>query len=131
MTTTAPIAPQQIADLIAQWINSAKDDPRLCERLGAAQTSMHVHLSDTAGATLWLEGTNVKAEPRIVGNAEVEMWGTPEQFVAMIRREQHMAMLIADGELEYAGPVRKFLRIVPILRSLDFSMWRDALRPAA
>lgn len=126
-TTMPKIDPQHLADVMARWLNAANDDPRLADRLASAQTVVHVHLNDATGVTVRLDHTPVEAEPRITGTAEVEIWGRPELFLQMVRREKHMAMLIADGELEYDGPVRKLLRIVPILRSLDFEIWREEL----
>lgn len=122
--TMTTIDPQEMARRTAEFFGQASHDPRIGERMALAQTTVHIHYTDDVGVTLNLEKHPISAEPRIIGTAEVELWGTPELFVQFIRREKQMAMAINDGELEYRGPVRKFLRIVPILRALDFDMWR-------
>lgn len=122
----ANIDPQKMAEMSAQFFSQASHDARLGERLALAQTTVHIHYSDDAGITLLLDRTPVEVIPRIQGTAEIEMWGSPDLFAAMVRREKHMAMCITSGELEYRGPVRKFLRIVPILRSFDFDVFRGA-----
>jgi len=123
--TMSPIDPQRMAELTAQFFNGGAHDPRLGERLASAQTTVHIHYSETAGVTLDLTKVPIHAEPTIRGDAEVQLYGTPELFVEMVNREKQMAMAITRGELAYEGPVRKFLRIVPIMRSLDFSMWEE------
>lgn len=120
------IDPQEMAEQAARFFDQAAHDPRLGERLALAQTSVHIHFSDTAGITLLLDRTPIESMPSIVGTAEVELWGSADLFAEIIRRDKQMAMAITDGDLEYRGPVRKFLRIVPILRSFDFSAFRPA-----
>jgi hypothetical protein len=122
--TMTQIDPQEMAQRTADFFMQAAHDQRLGERLALAGTTVHIHYTDDVGVTLNLDKSPISAEPRIIGNAEVELWGSPELFVAFVRREKQMAMAINNGELEYRGPVRKFLRIVPILRSFDFGVWR-------
>lgn len=125
------VDPQKMAEMTAQFFSQGASDQRLGERLALAQCSVHIHYTDDVGVTLLLDRSPIAAEPRIIGNAEIELWGPPELFLQMVRREKQMAMCIANGELEYRGPVRKFLRIVPILRSFDFDVWRGAETPGA
>ena len=119
------VTPQRLAEITAEWFRSGAQDAHLASRLASADTTLHLHFGDGAGATIHLDRTPLQAEPQIVGTAEVEMHLTPEQMVGLIRRERQMAMSILDGDIEVHGPVRKFLRVVPILRSLDYSMWRE------
>lgn len=123
-TSTMSIDPQQMADVTARFFEGANES-RLAERLVLAQTVVHIHFTDNVGVTLDLTKTPITAEPEIVGSSEVQMYGTPEIFLEIIRREKQMAMAITRGEVAYEGPVRKFLRIVPILRSLDFTVWKE------
>ncbi|MTD45892.1 hypothetical protein GKE82_16755 [Conexibacter sp. W3-3-2] len=124
-TTMSPIDPQRMAELTADFFNSGATDQRIGERLALAQTTVHIHYSETAGVTLDLTKAPIHAEPDIVGQAEIQLYGTPELFIEMVQRKKQMAMAITRGELAYEGPVRKFLRIVPIMRSLDFSTWDE------
>jgi hypothetical protein len=119
------IDPQQMANLTAEWMTGAGKDAQLGQRLALADTRVHVHFTDNAGVTFILDETPIHAENKIVGDAEIQMWGSAELFYDLIRRKKQMAMTIMYGELKYRGPVRKFLRIVPILRSIDFTPYRD------
>jgi hypothetical protein len=120
-----PIDPHQMADVTARFFNGGADDPKLGDRLALANTTVQFHFSEDAGVTLDMTKAPIHAEPEIVGDAEVHLYGSPELWLQIIRREKQAAMCITRGELAYEGPVRKWLRIVPILRSLDFSMWRE------
>lgn len=124
------IDPEQMAELTRRFFAENAEDPRLAERLARAQTTVHVRFSDDAGITLHMDRSPIQVEAGLVGAAEIELQGTPETFLAFVRGERHMAMAITSGELEYRGPVRKFLRILPILRTCDFSVWRGVGRPA-
>jgi hypothetical protein len=123
------IDPQRMADMTAAFFNRAGADHELASRLGLASTSVHFHYADGIGATVHLEQKHVAAEARIVGTAEVELWATPAMFMAFTLNKKLMSVAIMEGDLEYRGPVRKFLRVVPIMRGCDFDMWDDA-RPA-
>lgn len=114
---TTTIDGSQMADLIAAFFMQAARDTTLGQRLAAAGCSVHLHVGGHAGVTLNLERTPISAEPHIVGTADVEIWGSPELFLQFVRRERHIAMAICDGDLTFRGPVRQFLRIVPILRA--------------
>lgn len=124
-STMTPIDPQQMADVTARFFNQAAGDPKLGDRLALASTTIQFHYADDIGVTLDMTKAPIHAEPRIIGDAEVHLYGSPELWMEIIRREKHAAMCITRGELAYEGPVRKWLRIVPILRSMDFSVWRE------
>ena len=128
-STTMPKAdPQRVAEQTAEFFMQAAHDERLGDRLSLANTTVHIYFTDTVGVTLRLDQTPIQAEPRIVGNAEIELWGSADKFVSYARGEKHLAMAIMHGEVEWTGPVRKFLRVMPILRSFDFSVWSNADR---
>lgn len=120
------VSPQVMAELTARFFLQARDHETLGDRIARADTSVHIHFTDTDGVTLRLDRTPIEAEPRIVGHAEVELWGSAEKFLSYARGERHLAMAIMHGEVEWSGPVRKFLRIMPILRAFDGSVWRGA-----
>jgi hypothetical protein len=128
-TVVPPIDPRLMAELTAAFFLQAADDAQLGSRLALARTTVHIHYTDEVGVTLRLDRTPIEAEPRVVGDVEIEIWGSPESFLDFTFGRRHLAMAVLRGEVEYLGPIRKFLRIVPILRSLDFRIW-DELRPA-
>jgi hypothetical protein len=131
MPTLAPVDPQHMADQTARFFLQAAHDEHLGDRLSLANTTVHIHFTDTVGVTLRLDSSPIQAEPRIVGEAEIKLWGSADKFLTYARGERHLAMAIMYGEVEWEGPVRKFLRIVPILRSFDFGVWSGTGRPAA
>lgn len=124
--TMSPVDPQTMADLTSEFFLQAAEDERLGSRLSLAQTTVQIHFNDDVGVTLWLERKPIEAEPRIVGNAEVEIWGSADKFLEFALGSKHLAMAIMRGEVEYTGPVRKFLRIMPMLRSFDHTSWKRA-----
>lgn len=124
-STMTPIDPHQMAEVTARFFNTAAGDPKLGDRLALANTTVHFHFTDDAGVTLDMTKAPIHAEPRIIGEAEIQLYGSPELWMEIVRREKQAAMCITRGELAYEGPVRKWLRIVPILRSMDFSVWRE------
>lgn len=120
------IDPRRMADETARFFLQAASDERLGSRLALARTTVHIHFSDDVGVTLLLDRSPIEAEPRIVGTAEVQLWGSADKFYDYATGKRHLAMAIMHGDLEYQGPVRKFLRIVPMLRSFDASGWKAA-----
>jgi hypothetical protein len=100
--------------------------------MGFAQTTVHIHFEDvdgSAGCTIWLDRSPIAAEVGIVGEAEIELFGPSRRFMGLVTGEEAMAIVIARGDITYTGPVRKFLRVVPILRSFDFEAFRGSVRP--
>jgi hypothetical protein len=49
-----------------------------------------------------------------VGDPEVEIFMSSSDIDSFWAGDLHLAMAIAEGKVQYTGPVRKFLRIVPI-----------------
>ncbi|MBA2348989.1 MAG: SCP2 sterol-binding domain-containing protein [Solirubrobacterales bacterium] len=115
-----------MAELTSEFFLQAATDERLGSRLALAQTTVHIHFNDDIGVTLRLDKTPIEAEPQIIGTAEVEIWGSADRFLTFALGQTHMSMAIMRGEIEYQGPVRKFLRIMPMLRSFDGSVWKRA-----
>jgi hypothetical protein len=116
----------KIAATMAEFYARAGEDPELSERMSFANTVIHIRFTDddTAGCTIWLDRNPIAAEPRLVGDAEIELLAPTSVYVSMVKGPEVLAMAIAKGQATYTGPVRKYLRVVPILRSFDFDMWR-------
>jgi hypothetical protein len=96
------------------------NDPIAGHGLGLAHTVAHVHLTDADDLTmtLLLDRQPVEAVAGSVGDAEIEIFITSRDIDRFWAGEMHLAMAIAEGEVTYRGPVRKFLRVVPIARRL-------------
>jgi hypothetical protein len=123
---------QRMAAMTAAFFARAGDEPELSERMGFAQTTVHIHFEDeegSAGCTVWLDRSPITAEVGIVGEAEIELSGPSRRFMGLVTGAESLAIVIARGDITYTGPVRKFLRVVPILRAFDFEAFRGAVRP--
>ena len=110
-------SPKAMASLTAEFFARAGLESELSERMSFAHTTVHIHFIDgdeEAGCTVWLDRTPISAEVGFIGDVEVELFGSCKAFTDMITGKEAMAMLIARGEVTYTGPVRKFLRVVPI-----------------
>lgn len=77
-----------------------------------------------------MRGGHVGGEPRISGDAEVTLTATTTTLLDVIYGDQALPIAILAGDVRYTGPVRKFLRVVPIFQNLDFSVWRQDRPPA-
>lgn len=125
--TMTTVHPREMATLTAEFFMRAGEDPQLSERMAFANTTVHIHFEDggvTDVCTVWLDRTPITAEHGAIGAPEVELFGPADAWMDMITGKEQLAMAIARGDVTYRGPVRKFLRVVPILRTFDFEMWR-------
>lgn len=125
--TAVPIDPHRLAEVSADWLNAGADDEHLGARLAAADTSIQVRFGDGVGFTAYFDRRPIEAEPELLGSTEIVLDISPELFLGLITREEQLGMLVMERRCTYSGPIRKFLRIVPMLRALDYSMWRPLL----
>jgi hypothetical protein len=120
--------PKDMAALTARFFQVAAKNAELSERMSFANTTVQIHFTEDGleegSCTVWLDKTPIGAEVGLVGEAEIELFGSAEVFMGMITGRVALAMAIARGDVTYTGPVRKFLRVVPILRTFDFDMFR-------
>jgi phospholipid/cholesterol/gamma-HCH transport system ATP-binding protein len=101
---------------------TASDRPEV-RRLCYARAAVAFRVGDHAGATLLLD----RRPPAVVPEAaaEIEIQLTSEHAQGLLDGSLPTAALIARGEVATRGPVRRYLEVDPILRSL---LGRD--RPA-
>jgi phospholipid/cholesterol/gamma-HCH transport system ATP-binding protein len=114
-------AAQSVFDAFIRVMKVASAHAVIAERLALANTTVHVHITDAPQEhrlTLLLDRTPIECVPRLVGNAEIELFMTTRDIYRFWTGELHLAMGIARGEVGYSGPVRKLLRVVPIARRL-------------
>jgi hypothetical protein len=120
--------PKDMAALTARFFQGAGTNAELSERMSFANTTVQIHFTEDGmeeeSCTVWLDKTPIGAEVGLVGEAEIQLFGSAEVFLGMITGKVALAMAIARGDVTYTGPVRKFLRVVPILRTFDFDMFR-------
>lgn len=124
-------AAQQVYDSFHQIMGQAMDDSEIASRLAFADTVVHVHLRDSPQQftmTLLFDRNPVEVVKGVSGSPEVELWIDTNDVFRFWNGEMHLAMGIAKGDIDYQGPVRKLLRVVPIARRLvgDYQRLVDA-----
>lgn len=119
-----------LAELTAAFFNRAGDDAELSERMSFADTVVHIHYTDLPAGrnvcTVWLDRNPIGGEVGAVGDAEVELYAPTSVFMDLFAGKVALPIAIVRGDVEYHGPVRKFLRVVPILSSFDFAMFKSS-----
>jgi hypothetical protein len=108
------IVERAVGDLRA-LVRAVVDDSAAGARAALADTTVRIDLSDGYAVTLFLDREPVELDTAEY-DAEIALAMTTPQLEQLIRGELALAMEIAHGRIAYSGPVRKFLRIVPILR---------------
>jgi phospholipid/cholesterol/gamma-HCH transport system ATP-binding protein len=100
-------------------IEAASEDEHIAQRLGLAGTTIRIELADEPdlAITLALEEATVDVGP---GSrpTEVEMVLSSVDLERLWSGDFNLAMAIARGRVRTNGPVRKFLRVMPIVRQL-------------
>lgn len=106
-----------IFDNFRQIMEIGARDPIFGHRLSLAQTIAHVHCTDADDLTLTLllDREPIEVAEGDVGDAEIELFISSTDVDRFWSGEMHLAMAIAEGDVQYKGPVRKLLRIVPIV----------------
>ncbi|WP_354698828.1 hypothetical protein DSM112329_04526 [Paraconexibacter sp. AEG42_29] len=116
--------------LTAEFFNRAGDDAELSERMSFADTVVHIYFTDLPdgdnACTIYLDRNPIGGETGAVGKAEVELFAPSKIFMGLFAGKEALPIAIVRGDVEYKGPVRKFLRVVPILTSFDFDMFKDS-----
>jgi len=109
--------PAAALEALRAIIESAEADPVLAERLTQRSTSVAVHLGpDPLVVTVRFDRRPIVVNDGADEDAEVHLYGEPRHVLMTMSGERQLAMLIARGEVAYTGPVRKVLRLMPILR---------------
>jgi hypothetical protein len=114
-----------MVDGVCAFFRSA--DERIGQRLANSHTSVLFHITDAEPLTftLRLDRVPIEAGAGEQGEAEVVVYGTADALSRVFLGRDHMALMIARGELEFEGPVRKVLRAVPIMRQLDVECLKE------
>lgn len=125
----------RMAELVASFFGASASRADLSERMAFADTVVHIHFIDggteDVGCTVWLDRAPITAEPKISGTAEIELFAPSDVFKRLIAGTTMLPLEIAHGHVTYTGPVRKFLRVVPILRAFDFEVFRGETQPVS
>jgi hypothetical protein len=98
-------------------MHAAAQNERLSRVLARANTTVRIELADDPelSITLLLDRYPIEvtqtAEP-----AEVEISIVSVDLARLYSPDFHLSMAIARGRVGYTGPVRKFLRVTPVVR---------------
>jgi hypothetical protein len=105
-------------DDLLSTLQAAIGDRAVAHRIAAAQTSVHLRVRDDGGAalTILLDREPPEVLEGTIGEAEVEIDLPASHLARLWDEDYHLAMAIAKGEVGYNGPVRKFLRVMPVLQ---------------
>lgn len=119
----APTAEQAEAvfESFLQIMGQAAAHSEIGERLAFADIVSHIYLRDSPQnlvVTLFFDRKPVEVADHAVGTADVDLYIDTNDVLRFWTGDMHLAIAILNGEVEYRGPVRKLLRIVPIARRL-------------
>lgn len=111
------------SDVAGELIDALQDalalNGRRVHRLGSARTSVTFEILDEHGAAVTLL---LDRHPPVVVDAgepaEVTITFTTAQAVSFMRGEMVLPNQLMAGTVTSRGPVRRYLRVDPILRSL-------------
>jgi hypothetical protein len=98
-------------------MEAAADDERMSSVLARADTTVRIELADDPelGVTLLLDRDPIEITDASVP-AEVELSIVSVDLARLYSPDFHLSMAIVRGRVGYVGPVRKFLRVTPVVR---------------
>lgn len=102
-----------------QLLHDAARDSVVGGRLARADTSARISLADDAqiSLTLLFDREPIEILPEDNGHApEIQISIHWQDLERVFHENYHLAMAIARGEVTFRGPVRKLLRVMPILQ---------------
>ena len=113
----ASMNPDELFERVEASLRAA--DPGTHGRLARARTSVAIQVGEDprSGVTLRCEGDGATVE-RAVRPAEVNIRLTAEQASRFGHGRLPLPVMLVEGEIVCSGPVRRFLAIEPMLRSL-------------
>jgi len=107
---------------------AAAEDRVLNDRLARADTTCALHLTDVElGLTALLDRSPIDVAPRVLDDAESRIYGTAAQWMPVFASGT-LGIALVRGELQWEGPVRKFLRVFPIFRTVYADVARGRRR---
>jgi len=110
---------EQILENFTRTVEEGVEAKQLDDRLALANTTITITLADEPdlSATLLLDRSPIE----IVDGAEdseAQMWIASVDLQRILWGDFYLPMAIAKGRVRVRGAIRKFLRIVPILRAV-------------
>jgi hypothetical protein len=114
----------------ALTIESGVREHGLSDRLKLADTTINSTLADEPdlSVTILLDRSPIEVLEGVL-DAEARIWIASVDLTRIWSPDFYLAMAITKGRLRVEGPVRKFLRIVPVLRVLSETYHQIAESP--
>ena len=107
---------EEMVAVAAEAFRAAAQDQNLNERLARGDTSCALHVGDY-GLTALLDRDPIEVADEPLADAESHIHGSEEAWQPVFT-EGNLGIALARGELTWNGPVRKFLRVFPIFRTV-------------
>jgi hypothetical protein len=112
---------------ICEVLEAACADPRVAAKLASAGTSVAIVLADEddVRATLLLdrEPIEIARGASVAAESEIRIIGA--DLKRMCTEEFHLPMAMARGRVQWSGPVRKFLRLAPVIGQILLTSGRE------
>ena len=107
-------------DAFVRRLRRVLAEPQIAARVAAAGITVRIDLTDAPGRSVALL---LDRMPPVVedagpapGNPTVRLMLDSHELDALLHQGSHLPMAILDGAVTFEGSVRKFLRVMPILR---------------
>ncbi len=114
-------------DMLATAVEAfrvAAETPQLCERLASANVSCALHLTDLdLGLTARLDRSPIEVVDHVEPDPQIRIHGSSEAWLPVFRYG-NLGIALLRKELEWEGPVRQFLRVFPIFKTVYASVAR-------
>ena len=122
-----PAAPTRLVDShgadarVARFVDlltQALEDPALADRLASTGAVVQVDLDDAPGSpvTFLFDRSPASVMAGQPERADIRLWMSIDDLESLADEARFLPMRITRGEVRFEGCVRKFLRVVPILR---------------
>jgi hypothetical protein len=126
----APVAPPVDANPMSSFIGLVRRvlvDDELASALGEAGFRARIELiNHPGGAVLVFDHVPpTVASSDDSADAEIVLWMRSSDLDVFWRRESSLPMKILAGEVTFTGPVRKLLRVLPVLREAAAGIAKD------
>ncbi len=112
----------EMIDLVAHAFESAAEHEHYGPRMAQADTTIALDFGER-GLTVRLDREPIEVEDGLDPDAESSISGTEEEWMPIFIGG-NIGIALARGELQWTGPVRKFLRIFPIFRHVYATLAR-------
>lgn len=108
---------ESVVDIFEQ----AATEPRVAESIGRIEQTILLSSSDVPDSGLLLVARGGRLEIRDAGSSSdhtIELALASPDLAKLAEGHLRTAMAIADGRATYSGPVRQFLRVLPLVQAM-------------